>query len=95
MQSSRSEDRIRARRLDLGRKPPTSDDARRRRCGETVRLRQDKLDQVMVKRRRDVTPEIGDGAEAEEVVTRKVRNVSPLPSNVNEYLFSTVVVVYH
>jgi hypothetical protein len=76
MLSIRSEERIRARRLDLRRGTVSAEDTRRRRAGETVRLRQEQRDEILTKRRRDVTPESGIGAESAEVVTQRVRFVS-------------------
>jgi hypothetical protein len=73
MLSLRSEERIRARKLDLRRGPTNTEDTRRRRADETIRLRQDKREEVLVKRRMGVTPETGAGAEPAEVVTKKVR----------------------
>lgn len=73
MLSLRSEDKIRARRHDMKRGPTTSEDSRRRRAGETLKLRTDKREELMAKRRRDLTPELGMGAEMMEVVTQRVR----------------------
>ena len=71
----RPEDRIRARRLDLRRGPGSTDDSRRKRGEQTLRLRQEQREEVASKRRRDVTPETGIGAEPMEVVSKKVRTM--------------------
>lgn len=73
MLSSRAEERIRARRLDQRRAPVSAQDTRRRRACENVRLRQDRREEAIVKRRREITPESGDGAEPVEVITKRVR----------------------
>lgn len=73
MLSLRSEDKIRARRLELARGPLSAEDTRRRRAGDALRLRNDQREEAMAKRRREVTPETGIGAESAESVSLKVR----------------------
>ena len=80
MLSARAEERIRARRLDLRRTTCSAADTRRRRACENVRLRQDQREEAIIKRRRDITPETGAGAEPAEIVTQKVRLLLPSSS---------------
>lgn len=84
MLSLRLEDKIRARRLELGRGPASAEDTRRRRAGDALRLRNDQREEAMAKRRREVTPETGIGAESAESVSLKVRGLL-LPFPLDEF----------
>lgn len=68
----RPEDKIRARRLDLHRGSTSAVDSRRKRAEQTLRIRQEQREEVASKRRRELTPETGVGAEPMEVVSKKV-----------------------
>ena len=73
MLSLRTEERIRARRFDLGQRATSSEDSRRRRAGESLQLRKDAREEVIAKRRREITPETGIGAAEAENIAQRVR----------------------